>query len=148
MINNAESITPDDFDYYKLLGKGSFGEVFLVTKKGEEPKKFMAMKVLSKDKILGKNLKRYALTERNVMSVINHPFMVKLNYAFQTSSRLCLVMDYYAGGNLEKLLRKKKTVPESEAKKYMAELILVLEALHKNMIAFRNLKPDKVILDS
>lgn len=50
------------------------------------------MKVLSKDKILGKNLKRYALTERNVMSVINHPFMVKLHYAFQTSTKLFLVM--------------------------------------------------------
>jgi serine/threonine protein kinase len=55
-----------------------------VKKKGEN--KFLAMKVLSKDKILGKNLKRYALTERNVMSVINHPFMVKLHYAFQNST--------------------------------------------------------------
>ena len=148
MINNADSITPCDFNYYKLLGRGAFTDVFLVTKKGDKPNKLMVMKVFNKDKILATNFKRYALTERNVMSVINHPFMVKLNYAFQTSSRLCLVMDYYAGGNLEKLLRKKKTVPESEAKKYMAELILVLEALHKNMIVFRNLKPDKVILDS
>ena len=45
-----------------MLGKGSFGEVFLVRKKGDENNKFLAMKVLSKDKILGKNLKRYALT--------------------------------------------------------------------------------------
>ena len=118
------TITPDDFDYYKLLGKGSFGEVFLVTKKGDEEKKFMAMKVLSKDKILGKNLKRYALTERNVMSVINHPFMVKLHYAFQTSSKLFLVMEYYPGGDLGKLITRKKTIPESDAKKYIAELIL------------------------
>lgn len=82
------------------------------------------MKVLSKDKILGKNLKRYALTERNVMSVINHPFMVKLHYAFQTSSKLFLVMDYYPGGDLGRLITKKKMIPESEAKIYIAELIL------------------------
>jgi protein-serine/threonine kinase len=42
------------------------------------------MKVLSKEKIFGKSLNKYALTERKVMSIINHPFMVKLYYAFQT----------------------------------------------------------------
>lgn len=148
VMGNKEEITPEDFNYYKLLGKGSFGEVFLVTKKGDETKKFMAMKVLSKDKILGKNLKRYALTERNVMSVINHPFMVKLNYAFQTTSKLFLVMEYYPGGDLGKLITKKKVVSELEARNYIAELILAFEALHKNMIVFRDLKPDNVVLDS
>lgn len=69
------------------------------------------MKVLSKDKILGKNLKRYALTERNVMSVINHPFMVKLHYAFQTPAKLFLVMEYYPGGDLGKLITKRKSIP-------------------------------------
>jgi len=69
------------------------------------------MKVLSKDKIMTKNLKRYALTERNVMSVINHPFMVKLNYAFQSSNKLFLVMDYYPGGDLGKLVTKKRSIP-------------------------------------
>jgi serine/threonine protein kinase len=45
-----------------MLGKGSFGEVFLVKKKGDSSNQYLAMKVLGKDKILGKNLKRYALT--------------------------------------------------------------------------------------
>jgi hypothetical protein len=44
-----------------MLGKGSFGEVFLVKKKGDD-KQLYAMKVLSKDKVMTKNLKRYALT--------------------------------------------------------------------------------------
>lgn len=63
MVNNkGQSITPEDFIYFKMLGKGSFGQVFLVKKKGDKTNQFYAMKVLSKDKILGKNLKRYALT--------------------------------------------------------------------------------------
>ncbi len=106
------------------------------------------MKVLSKDKVMTKNLKRYALTERNVMSVINHPFMVRLYYAFQSGTKLFLVMDYYPGGDLGKLISKKKTLPEEEARKYICELILAFEALHKNMIVFRDLKPDNVVLDS
>jgi len=60
--------------------------------------------------MLSKNLKRYAVTERNVMSVINHPFMVKLEFAFQSSSKLFLVMDYYPGGDLGKLISKKKSI--------------------------------------
>lgn len=111
MINSA-GITPDDFVYHRLLGKGSFGEVFLVHKKDDETKRLFAMKILSKDKVMTKNLRRYALTERNVMSVINHPFMVKLNYAFQSSSKLFLVMDYYPGGDLGKLIGKKRAIPE------------------------------------
>ena len=45
------------------------------------------------------------------MSIINHPFMVKLHYAFQTASKLFLVMDYYPGGDLGKLVARKKSVP-------------------------------------
>jgi len=119
-----------------------------VHRKNDESKKLYAMKVLSKDKVMSKNLKRYALTERNVMSVINHPFMVKLNYAFQTPAKLFLVMDYYPGGDLGKLVSKKRAIPEDEARKYISELILAFEALHKNMIVFRDLKPDNVVLDS
>lgn len=37
-----------------------------------------AMKVLHKDKIIKHNLTRYAQTERNVLSLTNHPFIVKM----------------------------------------------------------------------
>ena len=55
------------------------------------------MKVLQKEKILGKKILKYALTERNVLSVMHHPFIVSLKYAFQTKNKLYLVMDYCPG---------------------------------------------------
>jgi serine/threonine protein kinase len=65
------------------LGKGSFGEVYLVQKiKGQNASQLYAMKVLSKERIMGHNLVRYAKTERNVLSYTTHPFIVNLNYAF------------------------------------------------------------------
>lgn len=67
---------------------------------------------MSKDKVMTKDLRRYAITERNVMSVINHPFMVKLHYAFQSTTKLFLVMDFYPGGDLAQLIRKRKFITE------------------------------------
>ena len=71
---------PHMFRLIQMLGKGSFGEVYLVEKCTS--KKLYAMKSLSKKRIMGQNLVRYAKTERNVMSYTNHPFIVGLKYAF------------------------------------------------------------------
>lgn len=75
-----EKITYDNFELISQLGKGSFGEVFLVKKK--DTNILYAMKVLKKSKIMGQNLVKYAVTERNVLSYTKHPFIVGLNYAF------------------------------------------------------------------
>jgi len=69
-----------------------------VTKKGNP--RFYAMKVLQKDRIINQNLVRYAKTERNILSIMNHPFIVKLNFAFQNEKRLFLVMDFCAGSDI------------------------------------------------
>lgn len=71
---------PQDFHVHGLIGKGSFGEVYLVERKKTEM--LYAMKVLHKSKVMKSNLTRYAMTERNVLSVTKHPFIVGLNCAF------------------------------------------------------------------
>lgn len=68
------------FTAHELLGTGSFGEVYLVEKISDGT--LHAMKVLSKEKIAENKLTWYALTERNVMATVNHPFIVWINYAF------------------------------------------------------------------
>lgn len=51
---------------------------------------------------------KYALTERNVLSLTNHPFIVKLMFAFQTSNDLFLIMEYCPGGDLGQHLQREK----------------------------------------
>jgi hypothetical protein len=101
-----ERIGPHSFIARELLGKGSFGEVYLVEKVSS--KRFFAMKVLDKNKIMKHNLIKYALTERNVLSICNHPFIVRLNYAFQTSQKLFLILDYCPGADLSEYIKREK----------------------------------------
>ena len=140
-----EIVTPSSFVCLALLGKGSFGEVFLVQKINTKEK--FAMKVLRKERIMGQNLLKYALAERNVLSLSHHPFIVKLNYAFQTSTKLFLILEYCPNGDLAKHLMLEKRFSEPRAKFYICEVLLALENLHQRDIIFRDLKPDNVVLD-
>eukprot|EP00347_Sterkiella_histriomuscorum_P015416 403357105 len=143
--NDKQRIGPDNFVAHQLLGTGSFGEVYLVEKISS--KKLYAMKVLSKSKIKQQNLIKYALTERNVMSVMHHPFIVRLRYAFQTQDKLFLICDYCPGGDLSQYLEIERQFSEEKAKFYIVEILLALESLHERDIIFRDLKPDNVVLD-
>merc|ERR1719408_1057783 len=101
-----EKVGPDSFVYMARLGKGSFGEVFQV--KHRATNQVYAMKVLRKSKIVPGNLLRYAMTERNVLSYIHHPYIVSLYFAFQTRSYLVLVLQFCPNGNLQHLIEREK----------------------------------------
>jgi serine/threonine protein kinase len=135
-----------DFTLICLLGKGAFGEVYLVQKRdtGQE----FAMKVLNKHRLTKQNLMKYAIAERNVLTYISHPFIVALHYAFQTPEKLVLILDYCPGGDLSELLRKKERLTEKQAKLYICEILLALEELHSRDIIYRDLKPANVVLDA
>lgn len=142
----ASRVGPNDFKGLLQLGKGSFGEVYLVEK--IDSGDLFALKVLRKDKVLGNNLVRYAFTERNILSLINHPYIVRLNFAFQTPEKLAFVMEYCPGGDLGTHLAREKHFNEDKARFYIVEILLALEELHKHGIVFRDLKPENVVLDN
>lgn len=89
---DQDIIGPALFNPIGRLGRGSFGEVYLVEKLPEGS--LYAMKILHKRKIMGQNLVRYARTERDVLSYFSHPFIVSIKYAFQTPEKLYMILEY------------------------------------------------------
>lgn len=140
---------PQDFEVLRLLGKGTFGQVYQVRKK--DTKRVYAMKVLSKKLIIKKNEVAHTIGERNILvstATNASPFIVSLKFSFQTPTDLYLVTDFMSGGELFWHLQKEGRFSEDRAKFYIAELVLALEYLHDNDIVYRDLKPENIMLDA
>lgn len=140
-----EKVKLEDFVMIKVIGKGSFGKVLLVRKR--DTGLIFAMKVLRKENIIKRNQVEHTRTERHVLGYVRHPFIVGLNYAFQTADKLYFVLDYCAGGELFFHLGKVQRFPEPRARFYAAEITLAIEYVHNLDIIYRDLKPENVLLD-
>jgi serum/glucocorticoid-regulated kinase 3 len=144
-IPKERKVCIEDFELVRVIGKGSFGKVTLVKKKTD--KNLYAMKVLAKQNIIKRKQVEHTRTERSVLGKLNHPFIVKLHYAFQTDAKLYFVLDYAAGGELFFHLSRMKKFPEHMSRYYAAEIALALDAMHTNGVVYRDLKPENILLD-
>jgi len=81
-----------------VIGKGSYGKVLLVRKK--DTGQLYAQKVLKKAEIIRRNQVEHTMTERRILENIRHPFIIQMDYAFQTESKLIFVLEYCPGGEL------------------------------------------------
>jgi len=140
----------DDFEKLKLLGRGGYGKVFLVRKKFKpNAGTLYAMKVLKKAKIISSDKDTaHIKSERNILGLIRHPFIVNLHYAFQTRGNLFLVLEYVQGGELFMMLEREGILPEDKSSMYLAQIVLALGHLHDLGIIFRDLKPENILLDA
>ncbi|SPO21203.1 probable SCH9 - serine/threonine protein kinase involved in stress response and nutrient-sensing signaling pathway [Ustilago trichophora] len=142
-----KKLTPHDFEYLKLIGRGTFGRVFQVRKK--DTKRIYAMKVLSKREIALKKEVTHTMGERKILEKsLDCPFLVGLKFSFQSATELYFVTDYKSGGELFWHLQREGRFTEERARFYIAELVLALEHLHKYDIVYRDLKPENILLDA
>src|SRR3989338_4082443 len=143
--DGTRRVNKDDFVIEALIGKGSFGKVFLVRGK-DDSNAFYAMKVLRKDKVVARKQVAHTMTERGVLERIQHPFVVKLHYAFQTAEKLYMILDFVNGGELFFHLKQEGRFSESRTRFYVAELTMALAHLHRIGIVYRDLKPENILL--
>lgn len=145
----VEKVAPGDFEIMRVIGKGAFGKVFQVRKKGKSGggDGIFAMKVMRKDTIIKNNHVDYMRAERDILTKTVHPFIVQLRYSFQTKSKLYLILDFINGGHLFYHLYRQGIFSEDQAMVYTAEIVSAVSHLHKNGIVHRDLKPENILMD-
>eukprot|EP00898_Chlorokybus_atmophyticus_P002927 jgi/Chlat1/3635/Chrsp238S03626 len=137
---------PGDFELLRVVGKGAFGKVFQVVKKDDG--QVLAMKVMRKDQILARNHTGYMRAERDILTSVEHPYIVAMRYSFQTPSKLYLLLDFINGGHLFFQLYKQGIFNEELTRLYTAEIVLAVAHLHSLDIIHRDLKPENILLDT
>ncbi|KAA8549531.1 hypothetical protein F0562_001451 [Nyssa sinensis] len=148
ILDGGEQIGLKHFKPIKPLGSGDTGSVHLVELRGTG--EYYAMKAMDKGVMLNRNKVHRACAEREILDMLDHPFLPALYASFQTKTHICLITDYCPGGELFLLLDRQpmKVLKEDAVRFYAAEVVVALEYLHCQGIIYRDLKPENVLLQS
>ncbi len=144
----------DDFEIRSTLGVGAFGRVKLVkVKQAKIPKdgnlnQTYALKCLSKRVIVDNGLQDHVVNERKIMSELNHPFILAFHGAMQDEDTVYFLLEVLLGGELFRTLRCEGQFPESWSRFYAASVILAFCQIHSKQIAYRDLKPENLVMDA
>eukprot|EP00123_Amoebidium_parasiticum_P010546 comp20176_c0_seq1/m.25010 comp20176_c0_seq1/g.25010 ORF comp20176_c0_seq1/g.25010 comp20176_c0_seq1/m.25010 type:complete len:508 (-) comp20176_c0_seq1:466-1989(-) len=139
--------SPDDFEFLRTLGEGSYATVKLAREK--ETGREFAIKVLNKAHIVKEKKVKYVNIEKKVFARLgSNPYFVRLCFTFQDPGRLYYVLSYASNGELLHYIRKLGSFDEDCARFYTAETVAALEHMHRLNIIHRDLKPENILLSS
>ena len=144
-INKENNLNREMFEFITVIGKGGFGKVWKVQYK--KTNEYFALKEMSKRKILDKKSEKSINSERQFLSLLNHPFIVNMHYAFQDNDNLYLVMDMLSGGDLRYHCSRYRTFSEEQTRFFIACITYSLEYIHSNNVIHRDIKPENLVLD-
>ena len=145
IIHSIELVTRNSFEFIHLIGRGGFSKVWKV--KWKKTGAIFALKEMSKPRIIDKKCESTILLERDLLSKMNHPFIVNMHFSFQDINSLYLVMDLITGNDLRYHLSQEKQFSAEVSQFFLACTILGLEYIHYNNILHRDIKPDNLVLD-
>ena len=128
----------------RKLGSGAYGAVYLAK---DENNKQYAIKAIRKDVLLDFKQVKNTKLEKDILFSCDHPFLVGMDYLFQTPERLYFVMPFIKGGELYKIFKMKKRLPEDVVRFYAMQIIMAIGYLHSKGIMHRDLKLENILVD-
>ncbi|XP_016993796.2 serine/threonine-protein kinase 32A isoform X1 [Drosophila takahashii] len=148
--SDASLLADDDvnFDHFQILraiGKGSFGKVCIVQKRDSGI--LYAMKYVSRSACELRGALGGVIKEVELLSSLEHPFLVNLWFSFQDEEDLFMVCDLLTGGDLRYHLQNRVEFSEQSVALLVCELGSALEYLQSHRVVHRDIKPDNILLD-
>ena len=139
----------EDYTLEKIIGKGSFGQVYLTSKTGTN--KLFATKKMPKTMVLQPKVKKYFNNEIHILENIDHPYIIKLYEIKQTINNYFLIFDFCNGGDLNHCLEKykkknKKPFTQEIVQHLMNQIVNGLQYLHNSKILHRDIKSDNILV--
>lgn len=143
---NGYEISIQDFeDKRQLIGRGTFGEVYIVKCKLNNSK--YALKILNKEFVKSSGYERHIMREKDILNALDHPNIVRLEHYFHDSDNCYFLFELCEVGDLDTFITEHKRLSSRLTREYTMELILALENLHKKNVVHRDLKPQNILLD-
>ncbi len=134
------------YDILSRIGEGGMGTVYLATHRVLQRQ--VAIKVLKPQLAEDPLFVERFLREARLAASIAHPNVVTVSDAGRADDLLYIVLEYVAGGDLGKLLKKRKRLPEQDALRTIEACARGLGAIHKAGLIHRDLKPDNILFDT
>ncbi|OXU30805.1 hypothetical protein TSAR_010501 [Trichomalopsis sarcophagae] len=135
-----------DFNIGRPLGKGNYGNVYLVREK--RSKFIVAMKVLFKDQIVKANIAHQVRREVEIQTHLRHPNILRMYGYFHDDTRVYLILEYAPNGQLFKELdnQPNRRFDEAKAATYVSQLADALKYCHARKVIHRDIKPENLLL--
>ncbi|KAL8140566.1 hypothetical protein V2J09_006587 [Rumex salicifolius] len=135
-----------NFNLLKKLGCGDIGTVYLAEL--IDTSCLFAIKVMDNEFLARRKKITRAQTEREILRMLDHPFLPTLFCQFTSDNLSCLVMEYCPGGDLHVLrqMQPGRCFNEQATRFYVAEVLLALEYLHMLGVIYRDLKPENILV--
>ncbi|KAH7827713.1 putative protein kinase X [Monocercomonoides exilis] len=135
----------DEFKMMQIIGSGTFGIIQIAQHK--ESQQYFAMKVMDKKRICLLKQARHMKYEREILLRCRHPRIVRLFETMQDENNIYLILEYCPSGDFFTLRETYKTIKPSAVRHYAAQLVTAFARLHAEQIAYRDLKPENLLLD-
>jgi serum/glucocorticoid-regulated kinase 2 len=103
------------------------------------------MKCIRKDIIIDNEQFDNIKLEKEILFNVEHPFVVGMEFVFQTDARIYFLMNFVSGGELFRHLVKVKRFQENQAKFFVAQIAIAIGHLHSKNILYRDLKPENIL---
>lgn len=147
--NLDPSVSLKDLKRNAIIGRGTFGSVYMVSfrdRTGKKKDRYYSLKCMSKSSIVERENEKRVLIEKNALQSVASPFVISLISTHQDESSIYFLTEFVQGGNLMTYMINKDILSHSETVFFSANIVSAVIHIHKNGFIHRDIKPENCLI--